>query len=105
MYIESSSRPTLVRHLAEGLARYRSLPAATSFELVDHGPAPSATNSARHLAAVLERHRLTDPSAVAGQRVLLVDDATETGWTLTVAARALRKAGATAVYPLVLAVR
>jgi len=57
------------------------------------------------LAAVLERHRLTDPSAVAGRRVLLVDDATETGWTLTVAARALRKAGATAVYPLVLAVR
>ena len=105
VYIESSSRPTLVRHLAEGLARYRSLPAATSFELVDHGPAPSATNSARHLAAVLERHRLTDPSAVAGQRVLLVDDATETGWTLTVAARALRKAGATAVFPLVLAVR
>ena len=105
VYIESASRPALVRHLAEGLSRYRSLPPATSFELVDHSPAPSATNSARRLAAVLERHRLTDPAAVDGQRVLLVDDATETGWTLTVAARALRKAGATAVYPMVLAVR
>ena len=68
-------------------------------------PGASGTNSARRLAAVLERHRLADPAAVAGQRVLLVDDATETGWTLTVAARALRQAGATAVYPLVLAVR
>jgi ATP-dependent DNA helicase RecQ len=35
--------------------------------------------------------------------VLLVDDRVVTGWTLTVAARALRQAGATAVLPLVLA--
>ncbi|MDF9816094.1 putative amidophosphoribosyltransferase [Streptomyces sp. SPB162] len=35
--------------------------------------------------------------------VLLVDDLADTGWTLAVAARLLRKAGATAVFPLVLA--
>jgi ATP-dependent DNA helicase RecQ len=40
---------------------------------------------------------------VAGRSVLLVDDRTVTGWTLTVAARTLRRAGATAVHPLVLA--
>ena len=105
VFVESATRPTLVRHLASGLARYRSLPVATSFEVVDEQPPTATTNSARRLAAVLERHRLVDPAAVAGRRVLLVDDATDTGWTLTVAARALRKAGATAVYPLVLAVR
>jgi ATP-dependent DNA helicase RecQ len=37
--------------------------------------------------------------------VLLVDDQVVTGWTLTLAARALRNAGATSVLPLTLAVR
>ena len=105
VFIESDSRPVLVRHLATGLARYRGVPLATSFEVVDHRPAVSGTNSARRLAGVLGRHRLRDPAAVAGKRILLVDDATDTGWTLAVAARELRRAGATAVYPLVLAMR
>jgi ATP-dependent DNA helicase RecQ len=35
--------------------------------------------------------------------VLLVDDLVDTGWTLTVAAKLLREAGAPAVLPLVLA--
>ena len=39
-----------------------------------------------------------------GGPVLLVDDRVETGWTMTVAARLLREAGAAAVLPLVLAV-
>jgi ATP-dependent DNA helicase RecQ len=37
--------------------------------------------------------------------VLLLDDRVETGWTTTVAARALRQAGATDVHPLVLGTR
>ena len=36
--------------------------------------------------------------------VLVVDDRIETGWTMTVAARLLREAGAPAALPLVLAV-
>ncbi len=39
-----------------------------------------------------------------GGPVLLIDDRLETGWTMTVAARLLRDAGAPAVLPLVLAV-
>ena len=35
--------------------------------------------------------------------VLLVDDQVASGWTLTVAATAIREAGAAAVLPLVLA--
>ena len=35
--------------------------------------------------------------------VLLVDDLTDTGWTLTMAARVLRAAGATDVLPFALA--
>ena len=105
VFVESAHRPVLVRHLATGLARYRSLPVAASFAVIDDRPPIGATNSARRLASVVGRHRLTDPAAVAGKRILLVDDVTETGWTLTVAARELRRAGATAVFPLVLAVR
>ena len=37
--------------------------------------------------------------------MLLVDDLVVTGWTLTLAARALRRAGADAVLPLALALQ
>jgi len=37
--------------------------------------------------------------------LLLVDDLADSRWTLTVAARALRQAGATDVLPFVLALR
>jgi ATP-dependent DNA helicase RecQ len=39
-----------------------------------------------------------------GGPVLAVDDLVETGWTMTVAAKLLRDAGAPAVLPLALAV-
>jgi len=76
----------------------------------DAGPAESARqyNSAHRLRALW--HSLVIPeqvgSAVAGLGgpVLLIDDRLETGWTMTVAARLLRQAGAPAVLPLVLAV-
>ncbi|GAV94151.1 DEAD/DEAH box helicase [Actinomyces denticolens] len=38
-----------------------------------------------------------------GARIALVDDSTDSGWTVTVAADLLRGAGAAAVHPLVLA--
>ena len=42
------------------------------------------------------------PSEVDGRAVLLVVDATSSLWPITVAAAALRRAGATAVLPLLL---
>jgi ATP-dependent DNA helicase RecQ len=60
-------------------------------------------NSAQRVSAVARRFRLE--GQVPAGPVLLVDDQTATGWTLTLAARALREAGATAVLPLTLAVR
>jgi ATP-dependent DNA helicase RecQ len=67
------------------------------------------SNSAQRLKAL--DGALTVPSALAAALreadgpVLLVDDMTETGWTLAVAARMLRKGGAKGVLPLVLAVQ
>ena len=48
---------------------------------------------------------LAQALASAGGPVLLVDDFADTGWTLAVAARLLRRAGAEGVFPLVLAVQ
>ena len=66
-------------------------------------------NSAQRLAAVWRRLELDlAPAAAAGlpgRTVLLVDDYADSGWTLTVAARLLRLAGAVRVVPFVLGVR
>jgi ATP-dependent DNA helicase RecQ len=61
-------------------------------------------NSAHRLANVWGRLR-----AVPGERppgpVLVLDDVIDSGWTMTVAAAELRKAGAPAVLPFALARR
>jgi ATP-dependent DNA helicase RecQ len=129
--IDSASRPQLARHLADGLARYLRLPVLARLEPTgagtDRAEAPGAgadadaesvatvhpavhpvadagsTNGAHRLAVVAGRLRLSDQDAVSGHRVLLVDDRSGTGWTLAVAARQLRRAGASAVHPIVLA--
>ena len=66
-----------------------------------------AANSAFRLRQVIDRFALTpsqrDWLSAHGGAVLLVDDLTDTRWTQTVAARALRLAGASAVLPLALA--
>ncbi|WP_432491177.1 RecQ family ATP-dependent DNA helicase [Kineococcus gypseus] len=100
----SASRPRLVAHLADGLARYTGLPLVATFELSpDAGPTRSDVNSAHRLAQVSERFRLPASAAVEGRTLLLVDDRTRSGWTLAVAARELRRAGAAQVHPFVLA--
>ena len=103
--IGSATRPQLVEHIGDGLSRYLGVPVLATLRGPRPGRAVARTTSTRaqRLRAVARRHRLDDPSAVDGRRVLLVDDRTDTGWTLAVCAQALRQAGATAAYPLVLA--
>jgi ATP-dependent DNA helicase RecQ len=105
-YVESARRPQLVRELAEGLARLMQLPVVARWQIVDADVAPGqgAANSAQRVAAVGRRFSLAVDEPLDGGPVLLVDDLVGTGWTLTLAARALRQAGATAVLPLTLAV-
>jgi ComF family protein len=59
-----------------------------------------AERRARNLDGVF---RVDRPHEIASRRLLVVDDVTTTGATLSVAARALRDAGAEAVYGLALA--
>jgi ATP-dependent DNA helicase RecQ len=104
--VESATRPLLGADLADGLSRYLKVPVLGRFAIVDPSVAPGqgAMNSAQRVAAVVRRFRLeADPEALDQRRILLVDDLVVSGWTLTLAARAVRRAGAAAVLPLALA--
>jgi ATP-dependent DNA helicase RecQ len=108
--VESATRPTLVGDLVAGLSRYLQVPVAGSYAIVDDSVAPGRgqANSAQRVAAVSRRYAWRPapdlPADVLdGAQVLLVDDQSVTGWTLTLAARDLRAAGAAGVHPLVLA--
>jgi ATP-dependent DNA helicase RecQ len=65
------------------------------------------SNSVQRLAAVHDAFAVPPDLAAAVARlsgpVLLVDDVIDSGWTVTVATRLLRKAGAPAVLPFALA--
>lgn len=104
----SLTRPQLVRSLAEGLAGLGRLPLLDGLEV---DPAIAVVgpggNSAFRLASVWGRFTVSAELAttLAGLHgpVLLVDDLVDSRWTLTVAARALRQAGASAVLPFAVA--
>ena len=108
--VASATRPRLLTHLAGGVAHLAGVPVVGAVA-PDPGRPPGRrdVNSATRLADVHGRLRLELGQAalagLPGRSVLLVDDVTDSGWTLTVAARLLRQAGAAAVHPFVLAQR
>lgn len=107
--VASRTRPQLINSLGARIAEVGRLPLLGSLEYAGEAPPVSRSNSAQRLKAL--DGALTVPPALASALaetpgpVLLVDDFTETGWTLAVAARMLRRAGAQGVMPLVLAVQ
>jgi ATP-dependent DNA helicase RecQ len=106
--VPSRARPQLVDSTARGLAAIGRLPFLGTLDLLDGGPTGQAGgNSAFRLAGVWGRLVVGEPLRAALREldgpVLLVDDLADSRWTLTVAAQALRQAGAPAVLPFVLA--
>ncbi|WEV24974.1 RecQ family ATP-dependent DNA helicase [Streptomyces sp. 71268] len=109
--VASRSRPQLIQSLAERIATVGRMPLLGTVAYRDDrvDTRVPRTNSAQRLRAL--DGALTVPPALAQALssadgpVLLVDDYTDTGWTLAVAARLLRQAGAEAAFPLVLAVQ
>ena len=107
--LPSRTRPRLITSLGRQLAGVGRLPylGALGYAGQD-GPGPRRHNSAQRLSSLW--HALEVPDDVRGALarldgpVLVVDDRIETGWTMTVAGRLLREAGAPAVLPLALAV-
>jgi ATP-dependent DNA helicase RecQ len=110
--VPSRTRPRLIGSLAARVAEIGRIPHLGGLDYASgsHPDRPPAHqyNSAQRLSALW--HELVIPApvrdAVAGLAgpVLVVDDLVQTGWTMTVAARLLREAGAPAVLPLALAV-
>ncbi|GGT06074.1 MULTISPECIES: RecQ family ATP-dependent DNA helicase [Streptomyces] len=107
--VPSRSRPRLVASLAEGVARVGRLPLLGSLARTEHADEHAAhrSNSAQRLRALAASFTVPEGLAAALAAtpgpVLLVDDYSDTGWTLAVGARLLRQAGAGDVLPLVLA--
>ncbi|MHB9858592.1 RecQ family ATP-dependent DNA helicase [Streptomyces sp. YIM S03343] len=107
--LSSRTRPQLIHSLGMRISEVGRLPllGSVAYE-ADTAPVPRS-NSAQRLK--LLEGALTVPPALAAALteargpLLLVDDYTETGWTLAVAARMLLRSGAEEVLPLVLAVR
>ncbi|MCU1397847.1 MAG: ATP-dependent helicase, RecQ family [Acidimicrobiales bacterium] len=97
--IPSAQHPLRVSSAAEHIAAIGKLPILDV--LRQHGPVPPTdTASGARVRALVERLSLADDADVPRGPVLLVDDTYRTGWTMTVAAALLRRAGATAVLPL-----
>lgn len=105
--VPSNSHRRLIHSLATGLAALGKLPYLGALEPVGTGPTGGpGGNSAYRLAAVWERLGVPDSIRAAPPGpVLLVDDLADSRWTLTVAARTLRRAGVGAVLPFTLAQR
>ena len=116
-----AQRPTAVVHI--GSTRHHELVADLAAKISGIGKIPHLgavahlgsssrvrSNSAHRLKQIWKSYEL--PRTLAeqcgdefrNQPLLLVDDYTDTGWTLTVVARLLRQAGAGAVYPCVLGI-
>ncbi|SFY39999.1 ATP-dependent DNA helicase RecQ [Streptomyces atratus] len=107
--VPSLTRPQLVGSLAQGIATVGRLPFLGTLTYTGPSGAHAArrSNSAQRLRALSGAFAV--PEDLAGALadtpgpVLLVDDCTDSGWTLAVAARLLRQAGSEQVLPLVLA--
>ncbi|MFF3285547.1 RecQ family ATP-dependent DNA helicase [Streptomyces sp. NPDC003023] len=109
--VASRSRPRLIGSLAGRIGEVGRMPLLGSVEYAPEAMDEriSRTNSAQRVRALHEAlvvpPQLADALAAAEGPVLLVDDYSESGWTLAVASRLLRRAGAKGVFPLVLAVQ
>jgi ATP-dependent DNA helicase RecQ len=107
--LPSRTRPRLITSLGHQLASVGRLPylGALAYAGQD-GPGPRRHNSAQRLSSLWHALEVPDDvrDAVGGLDgpVLVVDDRIETGWTMTVAVRLLRQAGAPGALPLALAV-
>ena len=106
--VPSARRPTLVRTLGERLSAIGRLEWLGELEVTPRESSASRTNSAQRVRALHDAFTVTAEQRAALARlddpaVLLVDDLVGSGWTMALAGRELRLAGAAAVLPFALA--
>jgi ATP-dependent DNA helicase RecQ len=102
MGLDSTTHPVLIGSMVDGLSELGRL---RNLGVLCYGPGRkpvTAANSAYRVAALADCWVVPEPGELDGP-VLLIDDITDTGWTLTMAARVLRRAGVVQVLPFTLA--
>lgn len=104
--IPSTHRPNSAQSLAQGLAAVGRMEYLGQLELL-HDPGSPDVNSAYRVKNLWDALRASPQleAAVAERTVLLTDLEIASRWTMTIAARLLRQAGAAAVLPFALAQR
>jgi ATP-dependent DNA helicase RecQ len=100
-WVPSRRRDPLLRDLATRVAELGRMQLGTPLSTQGPGFQEDAATNADSAALALRRLSVDGP--LPAGPVLLIDDTSRTGFTLTVAAALLREAGAGPVYPLVLA--
>lgn len=105
--VGSHTRPQLLASVASHLSQIGRLPWIGTITTAPSGPDASRSNSAHRVRALHDSFSLdpalADQLSRAGGPILLIDDLADSGWTVALAARHLRLAGAPAVLPLTLA--
>lgn len=103
--IPSASRPTLVRSTARRIAELGRMTDLGDLELDPTIPTPRSGNSTFRVSSIWGRVRVPGHWQLGELEgpLLLVDDRVDSGWTMTVVARELLRAGAPAVLPFALA--
>jgi ATP-dependent DNA helicase RecQ len=105
MGLDSDTHPILIGSVTDRLSDLGRLTNLGTLRYAPGRRPVTAANSAYRVAALADSWVRPDPavlSEVAGP-ILLVDDVADTGWTLTMAARQVRRAGAVEVLPFALA--
>ncbi|MEU7905975.1 DEAD/DEAH box helicase [Actinoplanes sp. NPDC049118] len=106
--VGSHRRPVLVASIADHIARVGRLPMLGTLTSTHAGDAGPRGNSAQRVLALHDAFavppEVVEPLAGLAGPVLLVDDLCDSGWTMVLAGRALRRAGAPGVLPFALAV-
>lgn len=103
MALDSATHPLLIGSLRSRLAELGRLTDLGTLRYAPGRRPATAANSAYRVAALSGAWSPPDPVPAGAGPVLLVDDLADTGWTLTMAARVLRAAGADDVLPFALA--
>lgn len=97
----SRHHPLMITDLATRIAEIGKLAIIDALEVTGAPPPDDAASLVKVHALVAGLHLKPGVALPTGGPVLLVDDTYRSGWTMTIAAAILRKAGVPAVLPLV----
>lgn len=101
-YVPSLRHPQLVKDFAYRLAAQLGIPCKDAIVMTSVRPPQKTMQNSFKQSQNLDGAFVIDTTQGFATPVLLLDDAVDSGWTFTVVAALLRRAGVQAVYPIAL---